>query len=78
MTRRPEEAQAAFDEAEQAGRVLAEAFMWRHHEQARRLRELVRDRVVGNLRLVRAAFSFHGIGSGPATCGCSGRSTAAA
>jgi len=62
MTRRPEEAQAAFDEAERAGRVLAEGFMWRHHEQARRLRDLVRDRAVGNLRLVRAAFSFDGIG----------------
>ncbi|HTE61974.1 MAG TPA: Gfo/Idh/MocA family oxidoreductase [Solirubrobacteraceae bacterium] len=58
MTRRPEEAQAAFDAADRAGRVLAEGFMWRHHEQARRLRELVRDRVVGNVRLVRAAFSF--------------------
>jgi D-xylose 1-dehydrogenase (NADP+, D-xylono-1,5-lactone-forming) len=58
LTRRPEDAQAAFDAAEQADRVLAEAFMWRHHEQARRLRELVRDRVVGNLRLIRAAFSF--------------------
>jgi D-xylose 1-dehydrogenase (NADP+, D-xylono-1,5-lactone-forming) len=58
LTRRPEEAQAAFDAAERAGRVLAEGFMWRHHEQARRLRELVRDRVVGNVRLIRAAFSF--------------------
>jgi len=61
MTRRPEEAQAAFDAADRAGRVLAEGFMWRHHEQARRLRELVRDRVVGNVRLVRAAFSFFGL-----------------
>jgi xylose dehydrogenase (NAD/NADP) len=58
LTRRPEEAQAAFDAADQAGLVLAEGFMWRHHEQARRLRELVRDRVVGNVRLLRAAFSF--------------------
>jgi xylose dehydrogenase (NAD/NADP) len=62
LTRRPEEAQAAFDEADRAGRVLAEGFMWRHHEQARRLRELVRDRAVGNLRLVRAAFSFDLLG----------------
>jgi D-xylose 1-dehydrogenase (NADP+, D-xylono-1,5-lactone-forming) len=61
LTRRPEEAQAAFDAADRAGRVLAEGFMWRHHEQARRLRELVRDRVVGNVRLVRAAFSFFGL-----------------
>jgi xylose dehydrogenase (NAD/NADP) len=58
LTRRPEEAQAAFDAADRAGRVLAEGFMWRHHEQALRLRELVRDRVVGNVRLLRAAFSF--------------------
>jgi D-xylose 1-dehydrogenase (NADP+, D-xylono-1,5-lactone-forming) len=58
LTRRPEEAQAAFDAADRAGLVLAEGFMWRHHEQARRLRELVRDRVVGNVRLLRAAFSF--------------------
>jgi predicted dehydrogenase len=58
LTRRPEEAQAAFDAADRAGRVLAEAFMWRHHPQARRLLELVRDRAVGNLRLIRASFSF--------------------
>ncbi len=32
--------------------------MWRHHPQARRLVELVRDRTVGNLRLIRASFSF--------------------
>ena len=43
LTRRPEEAQAAFDAADRAGRVLAEAFMWRHHPQARRLRELLRE-----------------------------------
>jgi xylose dehydrogenase (NAD/NADP) len=58
LTRRPEEAQAAFDAADRAGRVLAEGFMWRHHPQARRLRELVRDRTVGNVRLLRACFSF--------------------
>jgi D-xylose 1-dehydrogenase (NADP+, D-xylono-1,5-lactone-forming) len=58
LTRRPEEAQAAFDAAEHAGRVLAEAFMWRHHPQARRLLELVRDRVIGPVRLIRASFSF--------------------
>jgi xylose dehydrogenase (NAD/NADP) len=58
LTRRPEEAQAAFDAADRAGRVLAEGFMWRHHEQARRLRELVRDRAVGSVRLLRCSFSF--------------------
>ena len=58
LTRHPEEAQAAFDAADRAGLVLAEAFMWRHHPQAHKLRELVRDRVVGRLRLLRASFSF--------------------
>ena len=58
LTRRPEEAQAAFDAADRAGRVLAEAFMWRHHPQARRLRELLRENAVGQMRLIRAAFSF--------------------
>jgi predicted dehydrogenase len=58
LTRHPEQAEAAFDAAERAGKVLAEAFMWRHHPQAHRLVELVRDRAVGELRLIRAAFSF--------------------
>ena len=59
LTRRPEEAEAAFDAAERAGRVLAEAFMWRHHPQARRLRELVARRAIGELRLVRRVLVRH-------------------
>jgi D-xylose 1-dehydrogenase (NADP+, D-xylono-1,5-lactone-forming) len=58
LTRRPEDAEAAFDAAERAGRVLAEGFMWRHHPQAAHLRELLGEGAVGELRLVRAAFSF--------------------
>jgi D-xylose 1-dehydrogenase (NADP+, D-xylono-1,5-lactone-forming) len=58
MSRRPEEVEAAFDVAAREGRVLAEAFMWRHHPQLRRARELVAEGAVGRLRLVRAAFSF--------------------
>ncbi|MET0687072.1 MAG: Gfo/Idh/MocA family oxidoreductase [Solirubrobacteraceae bacterium] len=58
LTRRPEEAGAAFDAADRAGRVLAEAFMWRHHAQARKLQELVAAEAVGPLRMIRSAFSF--------------------
>ena len=58
LTRRPAEAEEAFDAAERAGRLLAEAFMWRHHPQTRRLRELLDEGAIGRLRLVRAAFSF--------------------
>jgi len=58
MSRRPEDVERAFDVAEREGRVLAEAFMWRHHPQLRRARDLIADGVIGHLRLVRAAFSF--------------------
>jgi D-xylose 1-dehydrogenase (NADP+, D-xylono-1,5-lactone-forming) len=58
LSRRPEAVERAFDVAEAEGLILAEAFMWRHHPQLRRARELVADGAVGRLRLVRASFSF--------------------
>jgi xylose dehydrogenase (NAD/NADP) len=58
LTRRAAEVEGAFAAAERAGRLLAEAFMWRHHPQALRLRELLDEGVIGRLRLVRASFSF--------------------
>jgi xylose dehydrogenase (NAD/NADP) len=64
LTRHPADAEAAFDAAERAGRVLAEAFMWRHHPQVRRLRHLLAERAVGEPRLIRAAFSFDIFGGG--------------
>ena len=57
-TRRPAEVGEAFDAAERAGLVLMEAFMWRHHPQSKQLKELVDGGAVGELRVVRAAFSF--------------------
>ena len=56
LSRHPEEVERAFDAAERNDRVLAEAFMWRHHPQAQRLRELAGE--LGEVRLVRGAFSF--------------------
>jgi D-xylose 1-dehydrogenase (NADP+, D-xylono-1,5-lactone-forming) len=58
LTRSPEEAEEAFDAAERAGRVLMEAFMWRHSPQTAKLVQLVEGGVIGELRLVRATFSF--------------------
>ena len=58
LTRRPAEVEEAFDAAERAGRVLAEAFMWRHHPQTHRLRELLDEGAIGTLRMVNASFSF--------------------
>jgi xylose dehydrogenase (NAD/NADP) len=56
MGRDPAEVARAFDVAERAGLVLMEAFMYRHHPQIKRARELLDGDAVGELRLVRAAF----------------------
>jgi xylose dehydrogenase (NAD/NADP) len=56
LSRHPDEVALAFDAAERGGLVLAEGFMWRHHPQARRLVELLEQ--IGELRLIRASFSF--------------------
>ncbi len=58
LTRRPDEAAAAFDAAERAGRHLMEAFMWRHNPQSARLKSLVDGGAIGELRLVRSVFSY--------------------
>jgi D-xylose 1-dehydrogenase (NADP+, D-xylono-1,5-lactone-forming) len=58
LTRRPEDAERAFDVAERAGRVLMEAFMYRHHPQTKRIKQLVDEGAIGELRAMRAAFSF--------------------
>jgi len=56
LTRRAEEAEAAFDAADRAGRLLMEGFMWRYHPQTEALVRLARE--IAPLRVVRAAFGF--------------------
>jgi xylose dehydrogenase (NAD/NADP) len=58
FTRHPEEVDASFDAAERNGRLLSEAFMYRHNPQTAKLVELVRDGAIGELRLIRSAFSY--------------------
>jgi D-xylose 1-dehydrogenase (NADP+, D-xylono-1,5-lactone-forming) len=58
LDRRPEEVERAFDVAERSERVLMEAFMYRHNPQTHQLAELVRGGAVGELRVIRSAFSF--------------------
>jgi D-xylose 1-dehydrogenase (NADP+, D-xylono-1,5-lactone-forming) len=58
MSRHPDEVDRAFDVAEREGRVLEEAFMWRHHPQVARTRELIAAGDIGDLRIIRAAFAF--------------------
>jgi len=58
FTRTPDDVTAAWDAADRAGRLLSEAFMWRHNPQTTRLRELIDEGTVGEVRLIRAAFSY--------------------
>ncbi len=54
----PGEVEECYEAAEERGLVLAEAFMWRHHPQARKARELIVDGAIGELRTLQAHFSF--------------------
>jgi D-xylose 1-dehydrogenase (NADP+, D-xylono-1,5-lactone-forming) len=58
MDRRAGAVERAFDTAERNGRLLMEAFMYRHHPQTRKAEELVRDGAIGELRQLRSLFSF--------------------
>jgi predicted dehydrogenase len=58
FSKHPDDVEAAFDAADRAGRLLTEAFMYRHNPQAARLIELVREGAIGDLRLIRSAFSY--------------------
>ena len=58
FTRHPEEIDTAWDAADKAGRLLSEAFMYRHNPQAKKLRELIESGAIGEVRLIRSAFSY--------------------
>jgi xylose dehydrogenase (NAD/NADP) len=58
LSRRAADVEEAFAVAERTGRILMEAFMYRHNPQTSELKRLVEEGAIGNLRLVRAAFSF--------------------
>jgi xylose dehydrogenase (NAD/NADP) len=57
-SRHPADVDEAFDRAEEAGLVLMEAVMYRHHPQTHRVAGLVADGALGRVRLIRATFSF--------------------
>ena len=54
-----DEVDAVRAEAGQAGVVVAEAFMYRHHPQTLKIKELVDSGAIGTLRLVRGSFTFN-------------------
>src|SRR5262249_11892480 len=53
LSRHPDEVVAAFDAADRAGRLLSEAFMFRHNPQTARVVSLVQSGAGGELRLRR-------------------------
>jgi predicted dehydrogenase len=58
MTRKTSEVEEAFAAADRAGRLLSEAFMYRHNPQTKRLTQLVNEGAIGELRVVRSVFSY--------------------
>lgn len=58
FSRRAADVEEAFAAAERSGRLLSEAFMYRHNPQTARLSELVAEGAIGELRVVRSAFSY--------------------
>lgn len=52
------DADRVFGAARKAGRVAADAFMYRHHPRIRRARSLVEEGAIGDVLLVRSRFAF--------------------
>ncbi len=58
LSRHSAEVEAAFDASNRTGRLLSEGFMYRHNPQTKRAKQFVDDGAIGELRLVRSAFSY--------------------
>ncbi len=58
LSRHTSEVEAAFNAADRMGRLLSEAFMYRHNPQTKRAKQLVDEGAIGELRLIRSAFSY--------------------
>jgi D-xylose 1-dehydrogenase (NADP+, D-xylono-1,5-lactone-forming) len=54
----PADVDRVAEAARRGGVVVAEAFMYRHHAQTRRVLELVADGAIGGLRFIRGSFTF--------------------
>jgi len=54
----PAEVDAMANAAQKHGKVVAEAFMYRHHPQTLKVKELVENGSIGKLQALRGAFTF--------------------
>ncbi len=58
LTLTPAEVDLVEAAARRTGKVVAEAFMYRHHPQTRTVKEIVDSGALGQLKLVRGCFSY--------------------
>jgi predicted dehydrogenase len=58
LTAKVAETDAVIAAAEASGKIVAEAFMYRHHPQTLKVKELVDNGALGELRLIRGSFTF--------------------
>ena len=58
LTLTVKEADAIAKAAQKHKRIVAEAFMYRHHPQTLKVKELVQNGSIGTLKLLRGSFSF--------------------
>ena len=58
LTPTEEQARGLHELAVRRGLVLAEAFMYRHHPKAKKLRDLVVSGALGGIRTIRCSFNF--------------------
>jgi len=54
-----EEIDAVAEAAARFGKIVAEAFMYRHHPQTIKVKELVSSGIIGELHLIRGSFTFN-------------------
>ena len=53
-----DEVDAIKETAQKHGRVVAEAFMYRHHPQTHKVQQLIRSGSIGRLKLIRGSFTY--------------------
>jgi D-xylose 1-dehydrogenase (NADP+, D-xylono-1,5-lactone-forming) len=54
-----EDVDAIISAANKTGKVVAEAFMYRHHPQTLKVKELIKQNAIGKVVLMRGAFTFN-------------------
>jgi D-xylose 1-dehydrogenase (NADP+, D-xylono-1,5-lactone-forming) len=53
------EVDAMISASQETGKVLAEAFMYRHHAQTLKVKEIIESGELGKIQLIKGAFTFH-------------------